>query len=230
MDDFFANFTTDAFTYNPRVQPELEFIRLRGVREWDQTTPEYKKVRREFLQALVKETKGPVHAFFVDRHPDFDYESRASPKLEFQRLRELRGWLASSRPYKREKRLFREAFDHEFDSDLDEYFKGFPEFDYNPRNEPKTEFERLRKLKKWTKKKYKGTEQDQRLKEEYREAREAFYEAFVGVFSYFFGVSGDLHNWEFLCDLLGVSPIPATVEECKLVSKPTKMLLTPIWG
>lgn len=216
MNDFFATFTAD-FNFDSKTQPELELARLRNLRGWDQTTPEYKKVRREFLEALVKETKAPVHTYFVLQFPDFDYDSRASPKLEFQRLRQFRNWKAASRPYKRARRLFLEAFDQEFDSDLDVFFKDFKTFDYNPRNEPKAEFERLRVHKKW-KKNYKKTPADQILKEEYQAIRDEFFEAFVGVFSYYFGLDKDYHNWEYLCGLLGVNPIPSTAEECEKVS------------
>lgn len=219
MDEFFVGFVAVDFIFNPKTQPELELARLRNLREWDQTTAEYKKVRRDFLEALVKETKAPVHTYFVLQFPDFDYDSRASPKLEFQRLREFRKWKTASRPYKRSRSLFLEAFDQEFDSDLDVFFKDFKTFDYNPRNEPKAEFERLRLHKKW-KKKYKNTPADQLKKQEYQTIRDEFFEAFVGVFSYYFGLNKDYHNWEYLCILLGVHPIPLTVEECVKVSSP----------
>lgn len=218
MNDFFAKFTDD-FTFDPKTQPELELARLRNLRGWNVTTPEYKKVRREFLEALVKETKAPMHTYFVLQFPDFDYDSRASPKLEFQRLREFRKWKTGSRPDKRARRLFVEAFDQEFDSDLDEFFKNFKTFDYNPRNEPKAEFERLRIHKKW-KKKYGKTPAEQILKDEYQAIRDEFFEAFVGVFIYFFGLAKDYNYWGYLCDLLGVHPIPSTPEGCEKVNNP----------
>lgn len=221
MDDFFAKFTADFdFVFNPKTRPELELARLRNLKGWDQTTPEYKKIHREFLEALVKETnEAPVHTYFILQFPDFDYDSRASPKLEFQRLREFRRWKIGSRPYKRARRLFVEAFDQEFDSTLDVFFKDFKTFDYNPRSEPKAEFERLRVHKKW-KKKYGKSPADQILKQEYQAIRDEFFDAFAEVFVYFFGVTKDYHNWEYLCTLLGVRPIPLTAEECEKVINP----------
>lgn len=220
MEAFFAQFP--GFAYNSRTQEELEFARLCDLQGWSEASPEYKEIRKQFLQALVQETDAPVHRFFVN-YVDFDYHSRASPKEEFERLRVFRRWSKTSKTYKRAKRLFQEAFTLEFDSDLDVFFCSFPGFDYNPRNEPKAEFERLRKFKKWrrcNKKKADMTEADHELEDEYRQAREDFFEAFVSVFSYFFGVAGDLKNWGFLCDILAISPVPATIEECQEVSKP----------
>lgn len=208
MNDFFARYNDDRFTYNPRDQPELEFIRLRDARGWSDTGKAGKRVRREFLVALVRETKSPVHAYFVEKHPTFNYDSRASPKLEFQRLAMVRGWKETKRPYKRARSFFEEAFDQEFNSDLDNFFKTFPNFDYNPRNEPKAELRRL--TKGWD-----------RNGDVYEEARDDFFTAFVNEFESHFGTDeDDIESWESLCRALGVDlePIPPSVTQCKRVS------------
>lgn len=98
------------------------------------------------------------------------------------------------------------------------FFKRFKTFDYNPRNEPKAEFERLHAHKGW-KKKYGKSPAELVRKREYQAVRDEFFGAFVGVFSYFFGLTKDYHNWEYLCGLLGVNPIPETAEECEKVSE-----------
>lgn len=206
------------FIFNPKTQPELELHRLVTLLKWDRASASYSQVYRDFLFALVKETKAPVHTYFVQHFPDFAYNSRASPRAEFQRVCVQRGWRSGSGPYKRFRGLFLEAFEQEFDSDLDVFFKEFKTFDYNPRNEPKAEFERLSAHKKW-KKQYGETPEEEMRKQEYKAIRDEFFEAFVGVFSYYFGLSGDYHNWEYLCGLLGVSPIPETAEECEKVSE-----------
>lgn len=220
MNAFFATFSAAAadFTFNPKTQPELELRRLQTLLNWDRSSAFYSQVHRDFLRALVDETKAPVHTYFVQHFPDFDYDSRGSPRAEFARVCVLRGLRPGSRPYKRLRRLFVTAFDQEFDSDLDAFFKEFKTFDYNPRNEPKAEFERLHAHKGW-KKKYGKSPAEQVRKEAYQAIRDEFFDAFVGVFSYYFGLTGDYHNWEYLCGLLGVIPIPETAEECKKVSE-----------
>lgn len=208
MNSFFAGFNNDEFTYDPKKQEELEFIRLREIREWEPTSKAYKKVRKQFLKALVKETKSPVHAFFVDGFTDFDYNSGASPKLEFQRLARFRKWKEKNPPYKRAKLRFEEAFNQEFGSDLDKFFEGFAGFDYNPRNESKKEFVRL--AKRWGKK-----------SQDYQNAKKKFFTAFAKEFDSYFGTDEqDIVTWETLCKALGADfePVPTSIKKCRQVS------------
>lgn len=222
MSSYFSRFPE--FDYNSRNQEDLEFGRLREIQGWEPHTLTYKNEYRAFLVALVKE-KGDATAldrFFITGYPNFDYKIRASPKLEFRRLQRYQGWDEGSAEYTRAKALFKTAYDQQFNGALDKFFNSYPNFDYNPRSEPKSEFERLREHKEWHLKPgehYLDRSYNIWLrKDEYREARGVFFEKFVEDFTDFFGQGDELKDWIYLCDVLQVYPTPSTIYDCKIVS------------
>lgn len=194
--DFFRTFP--GFTYNPNRMAELEFARLQQSQRLLKSDPRLKKIRRQFLEALVAETGSPVHTFFVNGYSGFDYNSGASPKQEFERLKVSLKWKASGSEGKKAKTLFEKAFEKEFNSELDLFFRSFKDFSYNPREPSKFEFTRLTKM-----------------------IQHKFFSAFDEEFSSHFGANeNNLQTWECLCKVLGVDfqPLPKTIPECKEVS------------
>lgn len=218
MEAFFSRFPE--FVYNRRRSAEHEFNRLRVTKGWLHYPLEYKTIYKEFLQSLYKGAgdEAAVHEFFITRYPNFDYKTRDSPTSEFQRLKSYQGWEEDSDEYKRARSLFEDAYDREFIRDVDGFFNSFPEFDYNPRNEAKAEFERLRESKGWIGKVGEIPDKVKKKKDMYYRARREFFGAFISDFTYFFGNGEEKKDWVFLCDALQVHPVPRTIEDCKTVT------------
>ncbi|KAL0631727.1 hypothetical protein Q9L58_009402 [Maublancomyces gigas] len=208
---FFGSFPS--FTRDTSQPPDDDFRRLQYHHRWDSRSDIYAAKRRQFLLALAAETKSPVHAFFVQYAGFLDYNSAASPHVEFVRLqRRLKGYIA--------REDFDAAFRAEFNGPLDRFFRRYPEFKYNPRGTHMAEFRRLVAAKRWDPERAK---REQYAKEEksiaYNRARAAFFDGFRGEFDHLFGADAkDFGTWRKLCRTLGVQPMPSDVEECKKVT------------
>lgn len=218
MEAFFSRFP--GFVYNPKNQEEFEFNRLRDIQGWVPYTLTYKDAYREFLQAYFEETGATMDKFFITEYPNFDYKTRASPMAEFRRLKRYKEWDDDSDEYKRARRLFETAYDEQFNREVDGFFNWYPEFEYNPRGEAKSEFERLREFKGWFERpgEIPGSPEVEQRQQKYWRARTRFFRAFVSDFTKFFGLGNELQDWVSLCDLLRVNPTPRNIEDCKAVS------------
>lgn len=212
---FFGAFPS--FTRDTSQPPDEDFRRLQLRQGWDTGSDIYNSKRRQFLTALVAETKSPMHAFFV-KHVDFlDYNSTASPHDEFQRLsKQQKGGDHNTIAD------FRAAFRAEFTGPLDSFFRCYPEFKYNPRGTHMAEFRRLVKAKRWDPKRAKKAEHvNEPQSIAYNQARKAFFDAFRGEFDHLFGANAEAFStWQKLCTTLGVQPMPKDVKECKKVRTP----------
>lgn len=210
---FFGAFPS--FTRDTSQTPDDDFRRLQDRQRWDAGSDTYNAKRRKFLLSLAAETKSPMHAFFV-QYPDFvDYNSAASPHVEFVRLlRHLKGSIT--------REAFDAAFHAEFNGPLDCFFRRYPEFRYNPRGTHMAEFRRLVAAKRWDPKRAKRVDHAEEEKSiAYNTARKAFFDAFRGEFDHLFGANAEAFStWQKLCRTLGVQPMPRDVKECKKVWTP----------
>lgn len=213
MSTFFNSFT--GFAYNPAAPKEDEFNRLRDVQGWNPSSLDFRAQYKAFRTALVKETGAAVDLFFRNEYtsPHFTYRTNASPWSEFRRLMRCPGAVVGSSEWAARAR-FTVVFNEAFSRQIDIFFQQFSQFEYNPKEEPKAEFERLRKFKKWF-----FRLDDERPDElaQYEKARAEFFDAFIADFTYFFGVGEDIRDWEYLCDVLHISPMPKTPEACQVV-------------
>lgn len=215
--------TFPAFTYSSGRPAELGLRRLLGTRKSPKSSPEFKEAYKRFTWASDAETNTPLYKFFFNGYKGFDYNSRASPKSEFERLRVHEKWKATDRQYERAKRLFEEAFEKEFGSELDMFFRRFKNFRYNPWASPKLEFIRLVEEMRWD---LNGNV--------YKDARRGFFNAFANEFDSHFGVDGEhITAWQFLCEVLGVPP-PETIDGCMEVSisriKPRNLIAAVLYN
>lgn len=204
-----------SFTRNTRETPERDFRLLKELKGWKAGSTIYKEMRRKFLTSLVNETRSPMHAYFVNHVHFLDYNSTASPHIEFSRLASL-----SKSPVNRD--AFHAAFCAEFNGPLDSFFLRYPEFKYNPRGAHMAEFRRLVAAKGWDPERAKRKQHAEEPESiEYNTARTAFFDAFRGEFDYLFGgTSEDFLTWQNLCKTLGVEPMPKNVKQCKIVRIP----------
>lgn len=211
MSTFFDNFPE--FPYNPVAEKQDEFDRLREVKGWIPSSPEHKAHYKAFRLALLKEVGAPVDKFFLTEYltHGFNYRTKASPWMEFRRLMHFRGVEERSSEYRRVEAHFGDVFNKAFSRGVDQFFGSYPGFEYNPRNESKAEFESLRQHKHWY------FPENRPWSEEYKVARGRFFDAFIEDFTYFFGVGEELRDWEFLCDVLRVWPMPHTIAACQVV-------------
>ncbi|KAI5840874.1 hypothetical protein DFP73DRAFT_178054 [Morchella snyderi] len=216
MRAFFASFS--GFTHNPTETPEQNFHRLHQSQIWSEAT--YSTHRRQFLDALLKDTDSPVHRFFITQHPDFlIYNSDFSPRLEFDRLCIFKNWIDNGLDEPARARFgeaLREELNNAFEPEgvtlqeqssgaLDTYYSNYPNFLYNPQQPPMMEFQRLMQHQHW------GPRD-----EAYERARAEFFEAFAEEFASYFGSDQvDITSWQQLCEDLGVEPIPATITQCR---------------
>jgi hypothetical protein len=93
---------------------------------------------------------------------------------------------------------------------LKKFFSGYPKFQYQPRNSPITEFNRLWK-ERW-----------EQYSEEKKVARREFDLAMIKDFNTLYGTDEkDIKNWHKLCLALRIDPIPKTLKECEAVSTPS---------
>ncbi len=98
------------------------------------------------------------------------------------------------------------------DQPLKIFFSQYPKFQYQPRNSPITEFNRLCKEYRWM--------QDSAEK---KAARCEFNLAMKKEFDALYGTDEkDINNWHKLCHVLSVDPTPKTLKECRAVSAPLR--------
>lgn len=215
---FFGLFPS--FRRDTTQPPDDDFWRLQERHRWDTRSDLFAATRRKFLIALARETKSPMHAFFV-RHAEFlDYNSAASPHVEFARLRrQAKGYVSHED--------FEAAFRAEFNSPLDCFFRRYPAFIYNPRGTHMSEFRRLVASMRWDPKRAKNPAHEMEVKSiMYNHARTAFFDAFRGEFDHLFGEDAeDFGTWQRLCWTLGVKPMPRDVWDCKRVCTPPSSLV-----
>lgn len=222
MDAFFGLFS--GFTHNPENQPEFEFRRLCAIKGWNPPGLAYKKAHKDFRTALAEETGSAVDRFFLTMYPGFNYQRKASPTGQFRQLERSRGWDVEwelSDEHKHARDQFEDAYDQEFIRDVDGFFNDYPDFDYNPRNEAKSEFEKLRRMEEWSFPDYLKDQlsvEERVKKSDYMLARHKFFTAFVRDFTYFFGTGEDTYDWKYLCSILQINPTPRTIGDCRSVS------------
>lgn len=87
---FFVN-QYEGFDYDSGASPRKEFDRLQRFEGWNQFSSPGAKAKGLFEEAFKKDFNSKVDIFFRE-FEDFDYNPRASPKLEFRRLKLRRGW------------------------------------------------------------------------------------------------------------------------------------------
>ena len=96
------------------------------------------------------------------------------------------------------------------DQPLKKYFSQHSKFQYQPRNSPTAEFNRLCKEYQW--------KQDS---EEKKAARDEFNLALIEEFNSLYGSDEkDIKNWHNLCHVLRIDPVPSKIKECREVSAP----------
>lgn len=118
---FFSKFTD--FDYDSTkldVVPISEFERLAAFKKWRRLGKKYVKNRKEFdmiLEMAQQEGSSPKHippfkdpvGVFFSQFPDFHYDltkDGATPRSEFERMAELKGWILGGKDYRlREKQL-----------------------------------------------------------------------------------------------------------------------------
>ncbi|KAL6301012.1 hypothetical protein BKA93DRAFT_496035 [Sparassis latifolia] len=138
-------------------------------------------------------------------------------------------------------------------TELDAFFAKYPTFDYDPSAPVTVELRRMCKFFQWPKKKRREPKLDkheERLAaeegfgrallgqfdilfgkkvnkhEERLAAEEGFRKALVGQFNSLFGKKVDkLQNWQRLCQLLQIDPIPIGLEACRKAVKNTHVYL-----
>lgn len=214
MSTFFTLFPN--FTYNPNATNDEEFERLRRAEGWDPSSPVFRYQFKAFRTALVKHTGAAVDQFFITEYPSssFNYRPNAPPWEEFRRLMECPGVAVGRSEQERAKARFTAVFNEAFNREIDKFFRKYETFNYNPRAEPKAEFERLRHFNRWI---FMYNEWRTAERMQYNIARNEFFTAFKDDFTFFFGVGEDMRDWEYLCDLLHISPLPKTPEGCQVV-------------
>ncbi|KAL0632737.1 hypothetical protein Q9L58_008368 [Maublancomyces gigas] len=87
---FFVN-QYEKFDYDSGASPRKEFDRLQRFEGWNQFSPPCARAKGLFEEAFKEDFNSKVDIFFR-KFEDFDYNPRASPKLEFRRLKLRRGW------------------------------------------------------------------------------------------------------------------------------------------
>lgn len=194
MSSFFEQFPE--FSYHATNSKQSEFDRLQKHKGWDPSSTDFRAQYKAFRLALVKEVGAPVDKYFL-AHCLFRYQNKRSPWIEFERLMKEQGATVNSVQYKQEKARFTDLFNKAFSRNIDVFFAKYSGFDYNPREESKAEFERLKRYKQWHLSYWQTTDPDQVA---YNRARGEFFEAFIVDFTYFFGVGDHMRDWECLPD------------------------------
>jgi hypothetical protein len=98
---------------------------------------------------------------------------------------------------------------------LKNFFSRYSKFQYEPRNSPISEFNRLCKEYHW-----------KRDSAEKIDARRDFEVAIKKEFDSLYGSDeNDINNWYKLCHVLRIDPVPDTLKECRVVSAPLRGLL-----
>jgi hypothetical protein len=138
-----------------------------------------------------------MNTFFSEFH-GFQYQRQNSPESEFQRLQNLRHWKEGSKTYKRNRSAFLAALATQSNSSVHRFFVETYRFpDYDPTANPRLEFERLVKARKWNPK-----------NTPYKKAKEAFDREFQKEF-------GAVVNFfdEYADDGFEYNPRGGTVEQ-----------------
>jgi hypothetical protein len=105
---------------------------------------------------------------FFSEFRGFQYNRQNSPESEFQRLQKLRKWKEGSKTYKRHRSAFLTALAAQSHSPVHCFFVETYRFPgYDPTANPRLEFERLAKARKWNPE-----------KQPYKTAKEAFNKEF----------------------------------------------------
>ncbi|KAA8902459.1 hypothetical protein FN846DRAFT_86164 [Sphaerosporella brunnea] len=90
-----------------------------------------------------------MNAYF-SAFKSFTYDSKVAPESEFQRLTNARHWKEGSKTYKRHRRAFLSALATQTLSAVHRFFvETYPFPSYDPTANPKLEFERLAKARRW---------------------------------------------------------------------------------
>ena len=98
--------------------------------------------------------------------------------------------------------------------EIDEFFAGYPAFDYDRSASSPKEFYRMCDHFHWVK----GN--DGKYPPARNRAHEAFRMAMVQAFNHNFGTDvNNINSWESICDLLGIQPVPTDVAEMKKASQ-----------
>ena len=88
---------------------------------------------------------------------------------------------------------------------IQDFFNGYESFDYDSSKPIMSEFKRMRRHLHWD-------------DEEQEEAREKLKDAMVKQFNKYYGTDiEDINNWQILCGVLGISPIPQELRDCREV-------------
>jgi hypothetical protein len=102
---------------------------------------------------------------------------------------------------------------------IDEFFAQYPDFNYNRTGSSPREFYRMCDQFHWVK----DSQGD--YPPEREAAREAFREAMVETFNGRFGTdANDKKAWEGICDLLGIEPLPESMDDMRKVRQPCFIL------
>jgi len=113
------------------------------------------------------------------------------------------------RSKKAKKKRVKRSLDH-----IDCFFAGYPEFNYNSSNPIWTEFDRLSDFFEWE-------------RGDKKNAREEFKAAIVKQFNDIYGTDPDnLQNWQKLCHVLNIEPVPERLAACREVGS---MASTPLF-
>ncbi|KAG1835359.1 hypothetical protein DFJ58DRAFT_917919 [Suillus subalutaceus] len=92
------------------------------------------------------------------------------------------------------------------DTPLAVFFAQFASFSFNANQSSNKNFDRLVRVIRC------GPQDPER-----REVREGFKDALVQEFNARFGIDGnDISNWQNLCRVLRIDPVPDSIEECRL--------------
>jgi hypothetical protein len=98
----------------------------------------------------------------------FQHQPDSAPQHEFARLQASRGWKEGSSAYKRNRKAFLAALTAQSHSHVHKFFVETHRFSsYDPTANPKAEFERLARERRW-----------KPTKKSYKDAKEAFNKAF----------------------------------------------------
>ncbi|KAI9446052.1 hypothetical protein H4582DRAFT_1903118 [Lactarius indigo] len=91
---------------------------------------------------------------------------------------------------------------------LEDFFSQYPKFPFQPSKSPVVEFNRLCKTYQW-----------ERDDPEREAAREEFQDAMKKEFDNLYGSDEkDIKNWQKLCYVLRIDPVPDTLQKCRDVS------------
>lgn len=91
---------------------------------------------------------------------------------------------------------------------LDDFFRSFPNFDYDPSLPPATSYANLRSHKWW-----------RRGDAALDGAWKRYQAALESELLFWYGAENDLNAWHTLCRAMGIEPLPQTCWQCKKVGR-----------